>query len=52
MIAGVDFAITQDNKEDVVLQENSWGFGQLVPTLLLIIPLFSLLEGAIGMQSI
>ncbi|KFZ14982.1 hypothetical protein V501_02943 [Pseudogymnoascus sp. VKM F-4519 (FW-2642)] len=32
MIAGVDFAITQDSKEDVVLQENSWG----------------LLEGAIG----
>ncbi|KFY82344.1 hypothetical protein V500_10610 [Pseudogymnoascus sp. VKM F-4518 (FW-2643)] len=46
-IAGVDFAVTHDSQEDVVLQENSWGFGQLIAPLLLILPLFSLVEGAI-----
>ncbi|OBT78882.1 hypothetical protein VF21_02796 [Pseudogymnoascus sp. 05NY08] len=45
--AGVDFAAKHDIQKDVVLQENSWGFGQLVPTLLLILPLFSLVEGVI-----
>ncbi|KFY02164.1 hypothetical protein V490_00594 [Pseudogymnoascus sp. VKM F-3557] len=37
-----------NNTQDFVLEENAWGFGQLIPTLLLILPLFSLMEGAIG----
>jgi hypothetical protein len=67
-IARVDFAAIPDiqqytelddlrdalinNTQNVVLEENAWGFGQLIPTLLLILPLFSLMEGAIGMQPI
>lgn len=51
-MASVDFAARDDSLRDTVLQENSWGFGQLIPTLLLILPLFSLLEGVIGMQRI
>lgn len=51
-LAGADFAAIQGSPDDVVLQENSWGFGQLIPTLLLILPLFSLIERVIGMQRI
>ena len=49
-LADEDFAAKMQDQSNVVLQENSWGFGQLLPTLLLILPLFSLIEGAIGMN--
>ncbi|KFY08186.1 hypothetical protein V492_06453 [Pseudogymnoascus sp. VKM F-4246] len=43
-----DSAAKPESIKDFVLQENSWGFGQLIPTLLLILPLFSLIEGIIA----
>jgi hypothetical protein len=48
--ADKDYTAKIQGQSNVVLQENSWGFGQLLPTLLLILPLFSLIEGAIGMN--
>jgi hypothetical protein len=45
-----DYTAITRGQSSVVLQENSWGFGQLLPALLLILPLFSLIEGAIGMN--
>lgn len=32
-------------------EENDWGFGQLVPVLLLLLPAVSMLEGFSGMES-
>ncbi|KFY46930.1 hypothetical protein V495_02160, partial [Pseudogymnoascus sp. VKM F-4514 (FW-929)] len=45
--ADEDYTAKIQDQSNIVLQENSWGFGQLLPTLLLILPLFSLIEGAI-----
>ncbi|RFU26532.1 hypothetical protein B7463_g9794, partial [Scytalidium lignicola] len=48
-LADSNVAAVDDSQREVVLQENFWGFGQLVPTLLLILPLLSLAEGVLGL---
>lgn len=39
-----------DAPKEITTEESLWGFGQFVPTLLLIIPLVGLIEGILGMS--
>ncbi|KAF8858240.1 hypothetical protein BDZ45DRAFT_726201 [Acephala macrosclerotiorum] len=43
-LANMDSAANVESRGQVVLQKNFWGFGQLTPTLLLILPVLSLAE--------
>jgi hypothetical protein len=47
-LASQDSAAPMNNSDQVILQEDFWGFGQWVSTLLLILPLMGIAEAYYG----